>query len=88
MKISTAKKPTKEPQKAKVDMISARVVVAHLDDLDGLNCALNELACLVAGDNQLAIPALLSLLRDHYSELSKSFTQSVKEALNGVPSVH
>ena len=63
-------------QKAK--MIPADVIVNHLDDLDGLNGALNELALLVAADNDLAVPALLNLLRDQYRDLAKNFWQSLR----------
>jgi hypothetical protein len=55
--------------------------------LDGLNGALNELALLVASDDDIAIPALLNFLRDQYRELSESFTQSIK-AVYGVHPVH
>ena len=77
MKISTAKKLEQELQKAKVDMIPARLVWDHVDRLDGLDEALNELACLVAEEADVRVPALLNLLRDQYLELRAALVKSV-----------
>jgi hypothetical protein len=79
MKTATAKAPNQERQEAKVEMIPARVAWDHVDRLDGLNEALNELSGLVAGANDLdvPVPALVNLLRDQYRQLRIDFAKSV-----------
>lgn len=55
----------------------------HVDRLDGLNAALNELAYLMAEDDDSRVPALIDLLRDQFLALRATFVNGLEGPATG-----